>query len=105
MKINFSTIGQDLLKFLAVVSIVAVEAEPIVDMTAPDVAQVYNLSANTAVQAVQAYVQGSAAAQSPAPVPAAPTPAIARQMQSEGKTAAPDARVEPGPGLSKVVPA
>lgn len=112
------TFGQDLLKILGVVTIIAKVSEPVVDLSVPGIAQIYNLSADEGAQLVTAFLQSesSAPAQAsaavtiaPAAVPAAlPAPAIeapADPAPAEVASPAAESEPQPGPGLHNVVPA
>lgn len=95
MKFTFSTFGQDLLKVLSVATVIAEAAEPIVDLTQPGIAQVYNLSAQQSVALVDAFLGQQQTAAAPTAAPASdPVPA---EPASEA--------IKPGPGLHSVVPA
>lgn len=98
MKFNFSTFGQDLLKVLEVATVVAEEAEPVIDFTQPGIAQVYNLSARQAASVIGAFTQQNAAPVSPVPA-AEPVPSPAPVSAAE--TPAPD----PAPATVPVVEA
>ena len=110
MKITLATFGPDLLKILSVGLVAAEAAAPIVDLTQPGVAQVYNLSVQQGLTLVEAFLMHSAAPPAP-PAPAAaasvdsatpeaPVPAVRSAVQETA-----DAPVVHGPGLSAVVPA
>lgn len=113
MQINLSMFGQDVLKVLSVVTIIAKAAEPIVDLSNPGVAQIYNLSADEGVAVISAFLgapQPAAAAPAPAPAapapaPAAPAPAPVLSPSASASAAPPETAVKPGPGLHTVVPA
>lgn len=117
MQINLSMFGQDVLKVLSVVTIIAKAAEPIVDLSNPGVAQIYNLSADEGVAVISAFLgapQPAAAAPAPAPAVPAPAPAAAPapapaapvlSPSASASAAPPETAVKPGPGLHAVVPA
>ena len=115
MRINLSLVGQDILKVMSVLTVIAKTSEPIVDLARPDVAQIYNLSADEGVAVISAFLGAPQQASSPAPAPAAapapaPSPAVAAPVQATAPVAPAHAAVtaEPvivGPGLHNVVPA
>lgn len=113
------TFGQDLLKILSVVVAIAEVSEPVVDMSVPGIAQIYNLSANEGGQLIQAFLNAGSSAPAPAAAAVAPAPALpALTAPVEPAAAAAEAthadpapaepasvKVSPGPGLHNVVPA
>lgn len=119
MKLTFATVGQDILQVLSVLALVAKTAEPIVDFTQPGVAQIYNISTDTALAAIGHFLGVALPTQAPpslpsagpVPVPlAAPAPAAAAVDQADGAASSPadsaaHLEMKPGPGLANVVPA
>lgn len=101
MKITLAGFGEDLLKILSFGLIAAQAAEPVVDLTQPGIAQVYNLSIQEGLAVIGSFL-GQTAAPPAAPVVAA---APARVSPVSQVSDVPAAASEPGPGLDKTVPA
>ena len=97
---KLSIFARDLLKILSVVTVVAEAAEPVVDLTNPGIAEIYNLSAQQGATLLSALLGAQAppsapAAPPPPPVAAAPAPAPAAPIADP----APAEVATPGPGL------
>lgn len=96
MKFNFSTFGQDLLKALSVATVVAEAAEPVVDLTQPGIAQVYNLSAEQASKLLEAYL----GQQQQSPAPSETETAVADTAPGETETPIADPAPSDSPAAS-----
>jgi hypothetical protein len=75
MRINLATFGQDLLKILSVGLVAAQASEPVVDLTQPGIAQIYNLSVAEGVAVVNAFLGVTAPAAPAATATATAAPA------------------------------
>ena len=83
-----------LVNVASVLTVIAQAAEPVIDLTSPGIAAVYNLSVTEAV----AFLGAVQASQSPATTTAAATSTAA-------SAAAPASAAKSGPGLAAVTPA
>lgn len=113
------TFGQDLLKILTVITAIAQVSEPVVDMSVPGIAQVYNLSANEGAQLIQAFLGAGSSSSAPAaasvaapavvpaalPAPVEPAVTVAESVSDPAPAEPASEVVSPGPGLHNVVPA
>ena len=114
MKITLAAFGYDLLKILSVGLVAAQASEPVIDLTEPGIAKVYNLSVAEGLAVVGAFLGHSAAPPAPTPAaPAPPAPAVVDPATQQAPVPAvnsamqekAEAPVVHGPGLSAVVPA